>query len=103
MIHALVTFTPKQLMQNVMQSINDMETILIETIFVLQDFLHSCKDIEMDYSYAPAEFLIFKTWHHIVSSIAKVGNGWAQAQSIMSSAQAIFMPIVQPINAPFHV
>ena len=37
------------------------------------------------------------------SGVAKVGNGWAQAQPIMSSAQPIFMSIVQPIYAPFHV
>ena len=37
------------------------------------------------------------------SGIAKVGNGWAKAQPIMSSAQPIFMSIVQPIYAPFHV
>ena len=36
------------------------------------------------------------------SGVAKVGNGWAQAQPIMSSAQPIFMSIVQPIYAPFH-
>ena len=39
----------------------------------------------------------------IHSGIAKVGNGWAKAQPIMSSAQPIFMSIVQPIYAPFHV
>ena len=38
-----------------------------------------------------------------VGRVAKVGNGWAQAQPIMSSAQPIFIPIVQPIYAPFHV
>ena len=38
-----------------------------------------------------------------LSGVAKVGNGWAQAQPIMSSAQPIFMSIVQPIYAPFHV
>ena len=37
------------------------------------------------------------------SGVAKVGNGWAQAQPIMSSAQPIFMSIVQPIYTPFHV
>ena len=37
------------------------------------------------------------------SGVAKVGNGWAKAQPIMSSAQPIFMSIVQPIYAPFHV
>ena len=37
------------------------------------------------------------------SGVAKVGNGWARAQPIMSSAQPIFMSIVQPIYAPFHV
>ena len=31
------------------------------------------------------------------SGVAKVGNGWAQPQPIMSSAQPIFMSIVQPI------
>ena len=38
-----------------------------------------------------------------ISGVAKVGNDWAQAQPIMSSAQPIFMSIVQPIYAPFHV
>ena len=33
-----------------------------------------------------------------ISGVAKVGNGWAQAQPIMSSAQPIFMSIVQPIH-----
>ena len=42
-------------------------------------------------------------WQLISSGVAKVGNGWAQAQPIISSAQPIFMPIVQPIYAPFHV
>ena len=37
------------------------------------------------------------------SGVAKVGNGRAQALPIMSSAQPIFMSIVQPIYAPFHV
>ena len=37
------------------------------------------------------------------SGVAKVGNGWAQAQPIMSSAQPIFISIVQSIYAPFHV
>ena len=37
------------------------------------------------------------------SGVAKVGNGWAQAQPIMSSAQPIFMSIVQQIYASFHV
>ena len=40
---------------------------------------------------------------HITSGVAKVGNGWAQAQPIMSSAQPIFMSVVQPIYAPFHI
>ena len=40
---------------------------------------------------------------HDTSGVAKVGNGWAQAQPIMSSAQPIFMSIVQPIYAPFYV
>ena len=39
----------------------------------------------------------------LASGVAKVGNGWAKAQPIMSSAQPIFMSIVQPIYAPFHV
>ena len=39
----------------------------------------------------------------LISGIAKVGNGWAQAQPIISSAQPIFMSIVQPIYAPFHI
>ena len=39
----------------------------------------------------------------IFSGVAKVGNGWAQAQPIISSAQPIFMSIVQPIYAPFHI
>ena len=42
-------------------------------------------------------------WCQTNSGVAKVGNGWAQAQPIMSSAQPIFMSIVQPIYAPFHV
>ena len=39
----------------------------------------------------------------LASGVAKVGNGWAQAQPIMSNAQPIFMSIVQSIYAPFHV
>ena len=42
-------------------------------------------------------------YYMLSSGVAKVGNGWAQAQPIMSSAQPIFMSIVQPIYAPFHV
>ena len=44
-----------------------------------------------------------KVWYIIYSGVAKVGNGWAQAQPIISSAQPIFMSIVQPIYAPFHI
>ena len=40
---------------------------------------------------------------YVYSGVAKVGNGWAQAQPIMSSVQPIFMSIGQPIYAPFHV
>ena len=48
--------------------------------------------------------VISGNWHWVRNSgVAKVGNGWAQAQPIMSSAQPIFMSIVQPIYAPFHV
>ena len=42
-------------------------------------------------------------WNASTSGVAKVGNGWAQAQPIISSAQPIFMSIVQPIYAPFHI
>ena len=34
---------------------------------------------------------------HMCSDVAKVGNGWAQTQPIMSSAQPIFMSSAQPI------
>ena len=44
-----------------------------------------------------------KFYSLLTSGVAKVGNGWAQAQPIMSSAQPIFMSIVQPIYTPFHV
>ena len=37
------------------------------------------------------------------SGVAKVGNGWEQAQPIMSSAQPIFMSIVHSIYTPFHI
>ena len=37
------------------------------------------------------------------SGVAKVGNGWAQAQPIMPSAQPILVVIVQSIYAPFHI
>ena len=45
-------------------------------------------------------FLILEnvsTKYSVFSGVAKVGNGWAQAQPIISSAQPIFMSIVQPI------
>ena len=45
--------------------------------------------------------IMSKLWSIIHSSL--VGNGWAQAQPIMSSAQPIFISIVQPVYAPFHV
>ena len=37
------------------------------------------------------------------SGVAKVGNGWVQAQPIMYSAQPIFMSIVHAIYTPFHI
>ena len=47
-------------------------------------------------------FMVVTVWQ-LDSGVAKVGNGWAQAQPIISSAQPIFMSIAQPIYAPFHI